>query len=334
MLVACAATLLGWYNDLEQDVGGSNAIVSKIRMAAQKWDIKDSTITATVGAPMWPLTLKSWSKMVKDDFEAKTPESVSSNATLAQQYWGINEQLSSVLSRQGKLESAIATMNQNAIANQTLIEAVQNLTNHVSELTSNLEQERRKSSKLQSRAADLMKVVSDFASGTPASVKGTATATIDVHAAAASIKQTLDADIDAEHCVDEDAPPAKQSKPNAFDAMDGVYSANLSTGDVNVKSELVRLHSTGVFQEKKKEEVVTKCALFDSDNRYFFGYNPQLLADRHGGKSHNTAAMTLVAISIDGAQFDELLDDAAVRAIAADVSKEVNEQIRVLFIRY
>jgi hypothetical protein len=44
--------------------------------------------------------------------------------------------------------------------------------------------------------------------------------------------------------------------------------------------------------------------------------------------------MTLVAIAFDGAQFDELLDDAVVRAIAADVSKKVNEQIRVLFIRY
>jgi hypothetical protein len=63
MLVACAATLLGWYNDLERDVGGSNDIVSKICMAVQELDIKDSTITATVGAPMWLLTLKSWSKM-------------------------------------------------------------------------------------------------------------------------------------------------------------------------------------------------------------------------------------------------------------------------------
>jgi hypothetical protein len=35
--------------------------------------------------------------MVKDDFEASNPEGVSSNATLAQQYVGINEQLRSVL---------------------------------------------------------------------------------------------------------------------------------------------------------------------------------------------------------------------------------------------
>lgn len=142
MLVACAATLLGWYNDLERDVGSKNAIVSKIRTAAQKSEIKDPAITTTAGAPVWLLTLKSWSKMVKDDFEASNPEGVSSNATLAQQYVGINEQLRSVLSRQGKLESAIATMNQNAITNQTLIEAVEKLTNHVTELTSNLDKEK------------------------------------------------------------------------------------------------------------------------------------------------------------------------------------------------
>lgn len=64
MLVACAAALLGWCNDLERDVGGSNAIVNKIRMAAQKSAIKDSAITATVGAPMWLLTLKYWSKIL------------------------------------------------------------------------------------------------------------------------------------------------------------------------------------------------------------------------------------------------------------------------------
>jgi hypothetical protein len=233
-------------------------------------------------------------------------------------------------------------MNQNAITNQTLIEAVEKLTNHVTELTSNLDKERKKSSKLEAHVAHLMKM--GFASASPASAKRTDTATVDVHAADANIKRTLDADVYAERFIDEDAPAAKLSKPNAFDALDGVSATNVNTGDVNVKSELERLYSTGVFREKKRqaderEEVVTKRALFDSNNPYFFGYNPQLAADsRHGGKSHNTAAMTLVAISIDGAQwnklFDESLDDAAVRAIAADVSKNVHERIRELLIKY
>lgn len=181
--------------------------------------------------------------------------------------------------------------------------------------------------------ADLVKVVSGFESANPASAKGAAPVTVDVCAAAASVKRTLDADVDAEQV----APPAKQSKRNAFDAMDGVSSANLSTKDVTVKSELERLHSTGVFREKKRqaderEEVVTKRALFDSNNRYFFGYNPQLLTDKHGGKSHNTVAMTVVATAFDGVQwnkmFDESLDDAAVRAIVADVSKKMNERLK------
>jgi hypothetical protein len=300
--------------DLERDVGSKNAIVSKIRTAAEKSKIKDPSITTTA-APVWLFTLKSWSKMVKDDFEASNPEGVSSNATLAQQYVGINEQLRSVLSRQGKLESAIATMNQNAITNQTLIEAVEKLTNHVTELTSNLDKERKKSSKLEAHVAHLMKM--GFASASPASTKRTYMATVDVHAADANIKRTLDADVDAE-LIDEDAPPAKLSKPNAFDALDGVSATNVNTGDVTVKSELERLYSTGVFREKKRQaderdEAVTKRALFDSNNPYFFGYNPQLAADsRHGGKSHNTAAMTLVAISIDGAQWNKLFDQSLV----------------------
>ncbi len=87
-----------------------------------------------------------------------------------------------------------------------------------------------------------------FASASPASAKRTDMATVDVHAAAANIKRTLDADVDAEHDIDEDVPPAKLiSKPNAFDALDGVSATNVNTGDVNVKSELERLYSTGVF---------------------------------------------------------------------------------------
>ena len=45
-----------------------------------------------------------------------------------------------------------------------------------------------------------------FASASPASAKRTDTATVDVHAADANIKRTLDADVYAERFIDEDAP--------------------------------------------------------------------------------------------------------------------------------
>ena len=74
---ACAATLVGWYNDLQGDVGDKNSLVIAIRAAAQKTHLSDASITATSGAPMWLMTLKSWSKRIKDAFECDNPEGVS-----------------------------------------------------------------------------------------------------------------------------------------------------------------------------------------------------------------------------------------------------------------
>jgi hypothetical protein len=70
----------------------------------------------------------------------------------------------------------------------------------------------------------LKKMAGGFVSASPATV-------IDVHTAAANIKQTLGADVNAEH----------------FSFGWRVFS-NLNTGDVNnVKSELEQLNSTGIF---------------------------------------------------------------------------------------
>jgi hypothetical protein len=110
MLVTCAATMIGWYNDLYRDVGEKNPIVNKIRSAAQKSQLTDSSLTPTLGAPMWNLTLKSWSQRIKDDFQLKNPESFGENATLVQQYMGLNQQIGSVHSRLGKVESCVTQL--------------------------------------------------------------------------------------------------------------------------------------------------------------------------------------------------------------------------------
>ena len=57
-------------------------------------------------------------------------------------------------------------------------------------------------------AAHLMKMAGGFASAFPASAKRTDTTTIDVHTAAANIKQTLGADVNAEHFIDVKMLPA------------------------------------------------------------------------------------------------------------------------------
>jgi hypothetical protein len=48
MLVTCAATLVGWYNDFQRDMMGStNAIIAGIRKAAHESNLSDASLTPT-----------------------------------------------------------------------------------------------------------------------------------------------------------------------------------------------------------------------------------------------------------------------------------------------
>ena len=73
-------------------------------------------------------------------------------------------------------------------------------------------------------AAHLMKMAGGFASAFPASAKRTDTTTIDVHTAAANIKQTLGADVNVEHFIDVKMLPANPMHL-MFWILDGVSSA-------------------------------------------------------------------------------------------------------------
>ena len=60
--MTCVACVVGWYNSLVRDLGDAadnNAVVVKIREAAQKSQLRDENITPTAGAPVWLLTLKN-----------------------------------------------------------------------------------------------------------------------------------------------------------------------------------------------------------------------------------------------------------------------------------
>jgi hypothetical protein len=139
MLVTCAATLVGWYNEFQRDMMCStNSIVAAIRTAAQKSALSDASITPTAGAPMWLMTLKSWSQKIKDAFECNNPESVTEYASITEQYMGMSWQLNSLLTRVSKIESSITTMSRNSITEQTLAEANKALTEQLQKVTNEL----------------------------------------------------------------------------------------------------------------------------------------------------------------------------------------------------
>ncbi len=191
LLMTCVACVVGWYNSLVRDLGDAadnNAVVVKIREAAQKSQLRDENITPTAGAPVWLLTLKNWSKKIKEDFERNNPQMPSHNAPLVEQYMGVSTQLSSVLSRLGNVESSLSELSQNAITVQTLIETNKTLVDKVVTLTSELKKSEQKTNKLAKQMEELARTV---AMGSPMSAATTTRSAMSpaVHAGA---KRRLD----------------------------------------------------------------------------------------------------------------------------------------------
>jgi hypothetical protein len=259
-------------------------------------------------------------------------EPIDQKVEMVQQYMDLNQQLDSVISRVGKIESSIAQISQSSITQQTLLlETIHKLTENLASVTALLDQQTKMSAKLESRVSELMQLVSSRTLLVPAAGANNGIASIAGPAAGA--KRTLNANDFAEH-IDEDAPPKKQIR---------MPSDAKKQHDVNIASELERLHSTGVLRAKKmvadkKGEVVTKRALFDPTYKYWVGYNQDMLLEKHGGKKYNTNAMTVAAIVIDDTEwnqlFDESLDSDAIQEVAGCVTKKVHDRIKALEIRY
>jgi hypothetical protein len=95
MLFTCAATLVGWYND----------IIAGICKTAQESNLSDASLilALTDVAPMWLMTLKSWSQQIKPASECNNPESVMENASITEQYIGVtcrlNDSIGGLLSK-------------------------------------------------------------------------------------------------------------------------------------------------------------------------------------------------------------------------------------------
>ena len=117
----------------------------------------------------------------------------------------------------------------------------------------------------------------------------------------------------------------------------------MDLNSITIASELERLHSTGMFRAKQKQaaennETVSKRALFDSTNKYFFGLNPDMARDRSGNAKNNVCAMTVAAIAFTDTQwkhmFDDTLDSTAIRNIAFEVKNQAAEKIKEWEIRH
>jgi hypothetical protein len=186
MLVTGAATLVGWYNDFQCDMMGSaNAIIAGIRKAGQESNLSDASLTPTDGAPMWLMTLKSWSQQIKAAFECNNPESVMENASITEQYMSVTRQLNTLLARVVKVEPSIMVMSHVSITKQTLSEANKALTETLQRTTDELMKQTNRCTKLTAQVNKLITLVQLGAS--PASVKGTTAPLLDIAEASTSV---------------------------------------------------------------------------------------------------------------------------------------------------
>lgn len=367
LLMTCVACVVGWYNSLVRDLGDAadnNAVVVKIREAAQKSQLRDENITPTAGAPVWLLTLKNWSKKIKEDFERNNPQMPSHNAPLVEQYMGVSTQLSSVLSRLGNVESSLSELSQNAITVQTLIETNKTLVDKVVTLTSELKKSEQKTNKLAKQMEELARTV---AMGSPMSAATTTRSAMSpaVHAGA---KRRLDEiDEEPQESMDKGSTEEVTGQPtrqqpmaenaietmqpsanvrNAFDAMDGIVVSTVDTTKITVRTELERLWNDEVFKAKKSMSVdkegnhipIPRRALFDVNSAFFFGYNADMARDKKGLKKAYTDGMTAVAVSITQRQwntmFEESLSKDGMRDIVGEVITSVHRNVKQWEIEY
>jgi hypothetical protein len=163
--VTCAACLVGWYNDLPRDHGNTNQIVNLVHKAAKESKTWDASITAVRGAPLWLLTLKSWSKRIKDAFESNNPQSYTEHSSLTEQHCGVSHQLSSVLKRMSTVEAAVNKVAQYSLNQQTLAETNNALLENLQTVSEQLAVSLKTQAKLHLQVAKLIVLTS------PASAK-------------------------------------------------------------------------------------------------------------------------------------------------------------------
>jgi hypothetical protein len=231
-------------------------------------------------------------------------------------------------------------MSRDSITEQSLSETNKSLSEQLELAKKELSRQTSRSKKLEAQVKTLKMALTSSPSATPQTAPLGETAA-ETATESATAKRTLDVDD-----VSDEEPQKKQARTtanaptnNAFGLMIDAAAVNrVDINSITIQTELERLFSEGVFQARKRQadengEKVPKRALFDSQNKYFFGANPHMLLDNKGGKKANTNAMTVAAIAFPDRLWEQMFNDdkldmAGVRRIASAVNSSVADKIK------
>eukprot|EP00956_Cyclotella_meneghiniana_P034407 scaffold104587_cov44-Cyclotella_meneghiniana.AAC.3 len=258
-----------------------------------------------------------------------------------------------MLSKVGDLETKVSNFERSLNNLQNLIEANTMLTNAIKNARDRevrLEAELKKSKR---KIDEVMKTVAmtspagasviGAGAGTPRSTTdadGNAALDMDGEVSAENEGKTAEEDLDDALLPEDEVqePPSQQQRVvNAFEMLDGLPTAPLiDPKELSIGLELERLYKSNIFAEKKRmadeeSKSVPKRALFDCGCHYFFGLNPVMVNDGHGGRQANIDAMTLAAIAFNNEQWNEMfteLDDAALRKICSEVNQQAHDWLK------
>ena len=280
----------------------------------------------------------------------------------------MSRSLTSVLTRVGTIESTLSDMSQTNIALQALTEANTALAANLQSVTDQLNKSMRKNTML---AKQVEHFAAAMAGGSPSPRSRNKTAPVTNQTVFAGTKRSLDeisAEAEAEDNDEADATndeaaetiegvsddmvveagdteqeSAAATRTNAFQLLTGLAETKVDLKDITVMSEMERFWAAGTFQNKKamaaeNNETVPRRALFDTNNSYFFGYNPDCFNDDSGMKKRSLDAMTMVAIAFTSQQWNRLFDDNCeldeMRSIVGEVLKQMHANLKAWEIRF
>ena len=254
--------------------------------------------------------------------------------------------MTSVLTRVGTIESTLSDMSQTNIALQALTEANTALAANLQSVTDQLNKTMRKNTMLAKQVEHFAAAMAG-GSPSPRSRNKTAPVTNQTVFAGTKqsldeISAEADAEVEAEaeakdndeadatndeaaetiegvsddmvvEAGDTEQESAAATRTNAFQLLTGLAETKVDLKDITVMSEMERFWAAGTFQNKKamaaeNNETVPRRALFDTNNSYFFGYNPDCFNDDSGMKKRSLDAMTMVAIAFTSQQWNRLFE--------------------------
>ena len=344
-----AARLIGSYNHLVRDLRerkvdvNNHPIVHMIRTACHKSQIHDSRVEVA-GMHHWLAVLKSWSKTIQDDFEARNPPRASPTASIGQHLLCNGQQMDKVAASNNKLVEKVGEWERNAQSNAaSSAEAITNLTKQVDVLTNEKERLVKENKKLARNNVILAMPYSSPAPATAASrpsyssppppnkkqrseeppvdkppptsassnVQPPAAAAAAATAATASFVQPPVATTAA--AVAAALPPLPSSQPptinppkpgNALALLSGVLPTKPSIQGITVQVELERLYNSGIIKRKATGAVAAGGLKKTALFDDTLGFNSHFTLTSQGARY--VKSMQMVAIAIEDKQWEVL----------------------------